>query len=73
MDFITQIDLNVDKKSWMDNLKRIGSSTTYQIPSWLEIYKNSLNSIPLYITVKKWYHFSLVVMDTSSFIKHQHP
>ena len=56
MDFITQIDLNVDKKSWMDNLKRIGSSTTYQIPSWLEIYKNSLNSIPFYITVKNLNH-----------------
>jgi hypothetical protein len=56
MDFITEINLEVDKKSWIDNLKRIGSSTTYQLPSWLEIYKNSFNSVPHYITVKNSNH-----------------
>jgi hypothetical protein len=52
MDFITEINLEVDKKSWIDNLKHTNSSTAYQLPDWLEIYQKSFNSIPLFITVK---------------------
>jgi hypothetical protein len=56
MNFITEINLKVDKKIWIDNLKRTNLSTGYQLPNWLEIYQNSFNSIPFYITIKNLNH-----------------
>lgn len=52
MEYITEIAYTVNDKNWTDNLKSIISSTTYQLPAWLELYKKPFNSIPIFITVK---------------------
>ena len=52
MNFITEFDLKIDEENWISNLKKTECVSGYQLPNWLEIYKKSFNSIPLFITVK---------------------
>ena len=52
MNFITEFDLKIDEENWISNLKKTECVSGYQLPNWLEIYKKSWNSIPLFITVK---------------------
>ena len=52
MNFITDLDLKIDEENWINSLKKTQWGSGYQIPNWLEIYKKSFNSIPLFISVK---------------------
>lgn len=52
MDFKIEISKDVNEDQWNLDLIKNGSATVYQIPQWSNIYKESYNSRPFFITVK---------------------
>jgi len=52
MKYKREINYNIPDTVWTDYLKSSFSSTTYQLPEWLLIYKKSFNSIPIFIIIK---------------------
>ena len=52
MDFEVQITEKVDEELWNDELKYVSSSSIYQVPSFLEVYKETFKAHPIFIYIK---------------------
>lgn len=52
MDFKIEISKIVNEEHWNSDLIKNRSATVYQIPQWSDIYKESYNSKPFFISIK---------------------
>lgn len=52
MKYITEISYDVDSEFWNNQLQHSFYSSVYQSSLWIDIYKKSFNSIPVFISVK---------------------